>query len=86
MKIRANQNNSLEATTLHPTSANFSFPVSTRSFASEHTGTECLITGWRFKISDVWKGAAELKSYFLAATVIPTCQEPILWLSKSLTE
>lgn len=56
------------------TSANWIFPVSTRSLASEHRGTECLTTGWRFKISVVWKGAAELRSYLRAAIVIPTCK------------
>lgn len=55
------------------TSANCTFPVSTSSFASEHTGIECLTTGWRFKISDVWKGVPALRSYFLAAMVTPTC-------------
>ena len=70
------------------TSANWIFPVSTRSLASEHTGTECLTTGCRFKISDVWKGVAELRSYLRAAIEIPTCkrnqsQESILFLSSS---
>lgn len=53
------------------TSANWILPVSTRSLASEHMGTECFTTGWRFKISEVWKGSAESRLYLRAATVMP---------------
>jgi hypothetical protein len=56
------------------TSANWILPVSMRSLASEHMGTEFFTTGWRFKISDVWKGATELRSYLRAATFMPTCK------------
>lgn len=57
------------------TSANWIFPVSTRSLATEHTGIECLTTGWRFKISDVWKGKAARRSYVRAVIVRPICLE-----------
>ena len=64
----------IEQSTTH-TSDNWILPVSTRSLAFEHKGTECFTTGWRFMMSDVWKGAAELKSYLRAAIVMPTCKE-----------
>lgn len=56
------------------TSANWTFPVSTRSLASEQTGIECFTTGWRSKKSDVEKGATTSRSYFRAAMTIPTCE------------
>lgn len=58
--------------TMVMTSANCSFPVSTSPLASALTGIECLTIGWRSKISDVWKGAVELRSYLWAAMVTPT--------------
>ena len=70
------------------TSANWIFPVSTRSLASEQTGTECFTTGWRFKISNISKGAAELRSYLRAAIVMPTYKwnKASYWLLRSRSD
>ena len=46
-----------------------------RFLASEHTGTECFITGWRFRISEVQNGAEESRSNVCAAIVTPTCHK-----------
>ncbi len=54
------------------TSAIRIFPASIRFLASVHTGTECLTTGWRFRISEGWNGAAASRSYLREAIVIPT--------------
>ena len=63
------------------TSANWIFPVSTRSLVSEHTGIECLTTGLRSKISDIWKGAAASRSYLWAAMDMPTCKKQQIQVS-----
>lgn len=55
------------------TSANWIFPVSTRSLATEHTGIECLTTGCRFIISEGLKGRAAARSYLRDVTARPTC-------------
>lgn len=64
------------------TSANWTFPVSTRSLASELIGIAYLTTGWRFKISDTWKGAIASRSYLRAAIVMPTCSDHLTLLVK----